>query len=83
MEDVELRGAQFKKKEWKDIEAGPPPFSALEIAILEARRLFRWRVVGIASNGDLQFEVHNRSNLILPYLSIGIRESCGRRGTAH
>lgn len=40
---------------------------------MNARRQFSWRVVGIATNGDLQFEVHNGSDLILPYLSVGIR----------
>jgi hypothetical protein len=64
---------RFKSRDWKAIEEGPPPFSDREKAIVEARRLFRWRVVGIAANGDLRFEVHNGSRLILPYLSIGIR----------
>lgn len=64
---------QFKKKEWEAIEKGPPPFSAQERAIVEARKRFRWRIVGVAPSGDLRFEVHNGSNLVLPYLSIGIR----------
>lgn len=63
----------FKKKEWKAIEKGPPPFSEHEKAIINARKLFRWRVVGIAQNGDIRFEVHNGSNLILPFFSIGVR----------
>jgi hypothetical protein len=44
-----------------------------ELAILEARKHFRWRVVGVASNEDLQFEIHNGSTITLPYLSVGIR----------
>jgi hypothetical protein len=63
----------FKKKEWEAIEKGPQPFSAQEKAIVEARKRFRWRVVGIALSGDLRFKVHNGSDLVLPFLSIGIR----------
>lgn len=64
---------QFKKKEWRLIEEGPAPFTEQEQAIVDARSQFRWRVVGIAASGDLQFEVHNGSEMVLPYLSIGIR----------
>jgi len=62
---------QFKKRQWAAIEEGPPPFNDKEQAIIEARKQFRWRVVGIAPNGDLQFEVFNRSGMILPYLTVG------------
>jgi hypothetical protein len=64
---------RFSGRAWQQIERGPAAFSASELAVVEARRRFRWRVVGIAANGDLQFEVHNGSQLILPYLSIGVR----------
>lgn len=64
---------QYSEKEWKALENGPPPFTEQEKAIVKARKQFRWRVAGIGSNGNLQFEVHNESNLTLPYLSIGIR----------
>jgi hypothetical protein len=30
-------------------------------------------VVGIAANGDLQFEIHNGSNSVLPSISLGFR----------
>jgi len=63
----------FKKREWKVIEKGPPPFSEHEKAIIQARKHFRWRVVGIALNGDIRFEIYNGSELILPYISIGVR----------
>ena len=33
--------------------------------------------MGIANSGDLQFEVHNGSDRVLPFLSIGVR---GRHG---
>lgn len=64
---------RFKKKEWEGIEKGPVPFTEHEKAVVEARKQFRWRVVGVAPNEDLRFEVHNGSSLTLPYLSIGVR----------
>lgn len=69
----------FTKKQWRAIENGPAPFSDQEKRIVEARRKFRWRVVGISSDGAIQFEVHNGSDMVLPYLTIGIRGK--RRGT--
>jgi len=67
----------FKKKQWQQIEKGPPPFTEQEQGIVEARRKYRWRVVGIAANGDIQFEIHNGSDMVLPFLSIGIRGKNG------
>lgn len=64
---------RFSDDEWQAILAGPPPFDDRESRIVEARRKFRWRVVGISPNGDLRFEVHNQSDLRLPFLSVGIR----------
>ncbi len=68
----------FAKKEWAAIEEGPPPFTEQEQAIVEARRKFRWQVIGIADNGNLMFEVHNGSNMVLPFLSIGVRAKNGK-----
>jgi hypothetical protein len=56
----------------------PRPFSTREQAIVEARRLFRWRHLGFAANGDVIFEVANESAMTLPYLSIGVQ---GKGGT--
>jgi hypothetical protein len=64
---------RFKKNEWKAIELGPPPFSSRELEIVDARKKFGWRVVGVAPNGDIQFEVHNGSDVTLPFLSLGVR----------
>ncbi len=69
---------QFSKKRWSEIVAGPKPFTLWEEAIVEARKRFHWRIIGIAEGGDLQFEVHNGSDMALPYLSIGIRGKQGR-----
>ncbi len=64
---------QYEKREWEAIENGPPPFTQEEQAVVEARKRFRWRVVGISPNGDLRFEVHNGSDMVLPYLFLGVR----------
>jgi hypothetical protein len=64
---------RFKKREWEAIKKGPHPFTDHERAIVEARRLFRWRVVGMSENEDLRFEIHNGSTMTLQYLSVGIR----------
>jgi hypothetical protein len=64
---------RYTKKEWREIEKGPPPFSDEEKRIVEARRKFRWRVIGISGSDDIQFQVHNGSDMVLPFLSVGIR----------
>jgi hypothetical protein len=64
---------KYKKQEWEAIQNGPPPFTDMELAVIEARKSYRWRVVGISPNGDLQFEVHNGSNMNLPYLTLDVR----------
>lgn len=68
----------YKKDEWARILEGPEPFSDAEKDILEARKKFHWRVVGVDANGDMQFEVENRSGRFLSYLSIGIRHKGGK-----
>ena len=63
----------YKKQGWAEIIAGPSPFTPEERRIVEARRLFTWRVVGITPERDLLIEVHNGSDMVLPFLSIGVR----------
>ena len=65
--------SQYTAKEWEAVENGAPPFTDQEKAIVHARRLYRWRIVGVALNGDLQFEIYNGSELELAYISVGIR----------
>ena len=64
---------RFKKKEWEAIEKGPLPFTEDELAVVEARNHFRWRLVGVAPNENLIFEIHNGSTRTLSYLSVGVR----------
>jgi hypothetical protein len=68
---------RFSKRGWEALVTGPAPFNEREKAIAEARKRFRWRVLDIAKNGDLVFEVHNGAEISLPYLSVGVRKKNG------
>jgi hypothetical protein len=70
--------AKYSATQWKKIIEGPKPFSEKELAIVSARKQFKWRHIGFAANGDAIFEVENKSNMFLPYLSIGVQ---GKGGT--
>jgi len=63
----------YNKQRWAAIVAGPPPFTPEEQRIVEARRRFTWRVVGISPGRNFLIEVHNGSEMVLPFLSIGVR----------
>ena len=81
VENCRIARRQFKKKRWTEIENGPRPFSEHEEAIIQARRLFKWKLVGIADDGDLLLEVSNGSTMRLPYLTVGVRgKTIGRGG---
>jgi len=64
---------QYSNAEWAAIVLGPEPFSAAETEIIAARRLIRWKVTGIDSDGNHMFEVSNSSQLTLPALTLGVR----------
>jgi hypothetical protein len=67
----------FGKKRWAQIVRGPSPFTAREAAIVDARKAFSWRNVGIDETGDVLFEVHNGSNATLPFYSVGVQDKRG------
>lgn len=67
--------SKYSPRQWALVINGAKPFSIDELKIVEARRLFEWRLVGFAENGDAIFEVENHSNLVLPFLSIGVKDS--------
>lgn len=73
-----LARRRYGKKRWAEIVRGPKPFTDQERAIVDARRQFRWRFLGVGDTGGLRFEVQNASTRTLPYLSIGIRSKNGR-----
>lgn len=69
---VRVARRRYGRREWRAIVAGFAPFSAEELAIVRARALYSWRLVGPAADGELIFEVSNHSDRVLPYLSIGV-----------
>lgn len=64
---------RFAKQRWADIVNGPRPFTMQETAVVKARNLFHWRIVGIKKDGNLIFEVVNGSDRTLPYITVGVR----------
>jgi hypothetical protein len=68
---------QYSAKRWQEILKGPRPFTEEEQAIVEARKRYQWRLLGVTEGGDLRFEIHNGSPMRLPWLSIGIRRRDG------
>ena len=73
-----LARAQYTPSQWRQILDGPPPFNTEEQHIVVARKYYRWRLIGIAPNGDLMFEVKNDSNMKIPFLSLGLRSTDGK-----
>lgn len=69
---------RYKRREWAEVLRGPPPFTAEELAIVETRRQFTWRVVGAAPSGEILYEITNGSTRRLPFLSVGIRGASGK-----
>jgi hypothetical protein len=62
---------QYSKRHWDAVVAGPHPFTLEEQRIVEARRHFTCRLVGLGADGKLILEVFNGSSLTLPFLSLG------------
>jgi hypothetical protein len=58
---------------WEEILNGSKPFTSEEEAVVTARKQFEWQVVGFDENRTLKIAVKNNSNIILPYLTIGMR----------
>lgn len=58
---------------WEEICNGSKPFTSEEEAIVAARNQFQWQVVRFDENRNLKIAVKNNSNIILPYLTIGMR----------
>ncbi|KYC35523.1 hypothetical protein WA1_06770 [Scytonema hofmannii PCC 7110] len=63
----------YTDSKWEEIWNGPKPFTKEEEAVVIARKQFQWQVVGFDENRTLKIAVKNNSNLILPYLTIGMR----------
>jgi hypothetical protein len=74
--DAARRG--FGADGWRKIMVGPDPFTADEQSIVNARREFRWELIGIDAKGDHLIKVQNDSDRVLPFLSLGVRSKDGR-----
>lgn len=69
---------QYSPSQWREVVRGPSPFSRRELAIVAARRKFRWERTGVSPTGALRVKVTNDSNVVLPFLSIGVRSQVHR-----
>jgi hypothetical protein len=65
---------KYTDKKWKQIIAGPRPFSDEEKLVVEARARYRWALTGFKSDGTAIFRVENLSSMQLPFLSVGVRD---------
>jgi hypothetical protein len=68
---------KFLKGRWKAILAGPEPLTPEERVIVTARKKFRWKLLGIAKNGDLRFQIRNGSQAVIPYFSLCLNHRDG------
>ena len=67
---------QFSKGDWFRRALDTTPFTAEELQIVEARRLFEWRVEEtpeLKRSRRVRFHVTNRSSIRLPYFSVDVR----------
>lgn len=69
---------QYNEEQWAGILRGPEPFTQEENEIIETRRLFHWRVLGIDEDKNHIFEIGNASCRRLPALTVGVRSKDGR-----
>lgn len=65
--------AKIRASDWQQIIAGPEPFSPREQQIVDARQQFEWRVLDVNAAGEHGIEIINRSTLVLPVLTLGVR----------
>lgn len=73
-ESYVLAKSKYSPRQWERIITGPNPFSQRELCVVDARKHYSWKVIGFAEDGDALFEVSNNSNMVLPYLTVGIRD---------
>jgi hypothetical protein len=78
VESCERARKKFDETEWAKILLGPPPFSAREEEVINARRSIRWREKGIDPEGNHVIEVTNSGTRQLPVLKVGVRSKDGR-----
>ena len=69
--------ADYSSEAWGKIKSGPQPFDDVEATVIEARKYFKWREVGISDDGDRLLEFENNSDNLIPCFSIGVRSTDG------
>ena len=63
----------YTKKEWQQILKGPKPFSPHEESVCLARKKYKWHFKEFDDDGNARIAVKNGSELVLPFLTIGVR----------
>jgi hypothetical protein len=66
--------AKYSRRQWALVIKGAAPFSDAEQEVATARSSFKWKNIGFSDSGDAIFEIHNCSNMTLPFLSIGVKD---------
>ena len=65
--------AFYTKREWKQILKGPKPFSNHEELLCSARKKYKWQFIEFDDEGNAKISVKNDSDLVLPFLTVGVR----------
>ena len=66
----DARKRRYGKRRWAALERGPEPWSAEELKIIEARRLFRWDLMESGSTSRPVFRITNGSARCLSHITI-------------
>jgi hypothetical protein len=66
--------SRYTRAQWSRILNGARPFSKGELEIVRSRRQFRFELTGFDDDGNAILEVENRSNITLPFLSVGVKD---------
>lgn len=61
------------KGKWVSIQKGPRLFTESELAVIEARKLFKWEVVDTSCPSSPTFSITNHSARVLSYITINFR----------
>src|SRR5262245_50215851 len=61
---------QYSDDEWAEVLVGPQPFTPEEVATIQRRRRFAWRLLGVSKGRRLIFEIANNSDGLIPFITI-------------
>jgi hypothetical protein len=74
LDNYEIVKQNMSEAQWGEILNGPAPFTKSELHIIEARKEFSYSLLGFTEAGDARIFVENKSQTLLPYLTIGVAE---------